>query len=60
MRKLTKSEKQKIMSKYSWSLSYLLIDIISKYGDYENTLYEDISMAFTWYHNALRANWGVK
>ena len=60
MRKLTKKEIQKIKSTYRWSLSYLIIDVITKYGDNAYTLDEEIDMALTWYHNALRANWGVK
>jgi hypothetical protein len=60
MRTLNKSEKQHIKNNYNWSLSYLIIDIISKFGDNAYTLDEEIEMAITWYHNVLRANWGVK
>lgn len=60
MRTLSKIEKQEIKSKYNWSLSYLLIDIITKFGDNTHSLEDDIGDAITAYHNALRANWGEK
>lgn len=60
MRTLTKAEKSYIRETYDTPTSYLIIDMVSKFGSTENKLEDDIGDAITAYHNALRANFGEK